>query len=154
MYDSGQYQINAGQTECTLCMPGQYLSSAGQALTVFGNATENFNVTLTCPSGSRINSIIDASYGTSTLTSAGIELSSSCNSLSSKTVLNFRCIKQPKLPSCVIPAENSYFGDPCSTIQKNLIVIASCTCTLCLPGQYQKQNGASAGCNLISAGLL
>ncbi|MFL5814061.1 MAG: hypothetical protein ACJ763_10835 [Bdellovibrionia bacterium] len=90
---------------------------------ICSKVSENQAAQLTCPSGQTMSSISFASYGTPS-GSCGSYAVSSCNSSSSKSVVQSACVGKA---SCQVSASNSIFGDPCSGVGKTLAVQAVCS---------------------------
>jgi hypothetical protein len=83
---------------------------------------ENANATLSCPTGQVISSIDFASYG-SPVGACGSFAKSGCSAATSSQVVSNACLGKA---SCVVPAVNATFGDPCSGTIKRLDVQATC----------------------------
>ena len=78
---------------------------------------------MTCPASTVINAVTFASYGTPT-GSCGSFIASSCNAATSATVVSNQCMGQQ---SCSVSAGNGNFGDPCTSIGKQLDIQVGCT---------------------------
>jgi hypothetical protein len=89
---------------------------------VCGSGAENDDVTLTCPSGQSIDSVVFASYGTPT-GACGAFAAGSCNATTSVDVVKALCLGRQ---SCTIPASNASFGDPCNKTVKKFAVEVAC----------------------------
>lgn len=93
-------------------------------VTVCGVAAENDFLTLGCPTGFSISSVLGASYGTPNLNSCQNLQLSSCHATSSVAVLSANCVGKA---SCAVGAQNLNFGDPCSGTAKRLAVVLECS---------------------------
>jgi hypothetical protein len=113
---SGAGKSNAAGTTST----GTGGAPAGSP--VCGTAAEDAGVTLTCPDGQIIDSIVFASYGTPT-GSCGSFAASDCDATSSVSSIQSLCAGQN---TCTITASNGTFGDPCHGTTKHLDVEVSC----------------------------
>jgi hypothetical protein len=89
---------------------------------VCGTAAEDASVTLACPQGQIVDSVVFASYGTPT-GACGSFTAGTCNATSSNTIVESLCVGRS---SCTIPATNGAFGDPCRSTTKHLFVEVSC----------------------------
>jgi hypothetical protein len=94
------------------------------------SATEGNTVTLTCPTGEQIQSIIGASYGLPTSTCPAtpptFSQNGSCNSSNSLDVTYSLCGTMNSNNSCSFSASNANFGDPCVGTGKNYAVWFVC----------------------------
>jgi len=80
-------------------------------------------MSLSCPAGTTMSSIGFASYGLPT-GSCGNFFQGGCHSQSSQSAVEGICLGNS---SCVVPATNTTFGDPCGGISKRLFVQAICS---------------------------
>ena len=90
--------------------------------TVCGTADEDEGITLTCPEGLIIDSVVFASYGTPSGTCGAFAIGD-CHSESSESRINSLCVGRT---GCIVSASNSTFGDPCSNVVKSLAVEVAC----------------------------
>jgi len=108
--------VNSGKY--SLSMSG----STGQ--TICGSVAENGNMTLSCPSNTRITYISFASFGTSPSTCSSSAFTiSSCHAGTSLVSFQRACLQTS---SCTVAASNTVFGDPCVNTVKYLIATAIC----------------------------
>ncbi|OQR89853.1 hypothetical protein ACHHYP_05996, partial [Achlya hypogyna] len=105
-----------------------------------GTVLEGSVLHLTCPSGSSIQSVDFASYGTPKNYVEG-----ACHAPISSTIVTESCVGHS---SCQVAASNDVFGDPCPTKTKILSVQAQCTPSL-PPGFIQAS--ASEGDSVLLA---
>jgi hypothetical protein len=89
---------------------------------VCGTGAENANVTLTCPSGQTIATVVFASFGTPSGT-CGAFTAGACDATTSTAVVEALCVGRA---SCTIPATNGSFGDPCHNTVKSFAVEVTC----------------------------
>ncbi|HVV49258.1 MAG TPA: hypothetical protein VHO06_06350, partial [Polyangia bacterium] len=85
-------------------------------------AAENGTITLTCPTGQKVNAIDFASYGTPNGT-CGAFTTSTCNATTSTMDVSTPCLGQN---TCTVGANNGVFGDPCVGTVKRLYVQVRC----------------------------
>jgi alpha-tubulin suppressor-like RCC1 family protein len=121
---SGSVTINAsdlnnGSTDN--CGIASYTMTIGTTGTVCDAVTENNNLAITAPEGSKFTAVDFANYGTTT-GSCGSFVVGSCNASNSVSVVSSYLIGQK---SAIIPATNAIFGDPCDGTGKSLSVQAS-----------------------------
>ena len=90
---------------------------------ICGSVGEGFNMPLTCPAGTRVTSVEFASYGLPS-GSCGAFFQGGCHAPTSQSAVEASCLGQA---SCVVPATNTTFGDPCGGIGKRLFVQATCS---------------------------
>ncbi|MBN2195160.1 MAG: hypothetical protein JW751_20245 [Polyangiaceae bacterium] len=90
--------------------------------TICGTAAEGEGVTLTCPDGQIVDSVVFASYGTPS-GSCGALAIGDCHSESSASRVNSLCAGRG---GCTVYASNSTFGDPCNSVVKSLAVELAC----------------------------
>jgi hypothetical protein len=98
------------------------MGGAGGGAHVCGSGAEDASVTLACPSGQSIDSVVFASYGTSTGT-CGAFATGACNATTSVDVVKALCLGKQ---SCTILASNGSFGDPCNKTVKSFAVEVTC----------------------------
>jgi hypothetical protein len=110
----------SGGTSATGGNEGSGGTSGGE--TICGTAAEGDSVTLTCPEGRIIDSVLYASYGTPT-GECGSFVTGDCHAATSETMVASLCVGRS---SCTLTASNSTFGDPCNSVVKNLAVEVSC----------------------------
>ncbi|OQR89095.1 hypothetical protein ACHHYP_06474 [Achlya hypogyna] len=84
--------------------------------------TEGSSITLVCPSGKKLGSIVFASYGTPTGSLLDFE-AGACDAPTTLEVVAAACFGQP---SCTLSASNEAFGDPCLGTFKAMSVEAQC----------------------------
>jgi hypothetical protein len=96
---------------------------------ICGTADEDASVTLTCPDGQIIDSIVFASYGTPS-GSCGNFSAGSCDATTSVSSIQTLCAGRS---SCTFTASNGTFGDPCHGTTKHLAVQATCVVGQPLP---------------------
>ncbi|OQR84357.1 hypothetical protein ACHHYP_13493 [Achlya hypogyna] len=84
--------------------------------------TEGSSLTLACPPGKKLGSIVFASYGTPTGNLLSFQ-TGACDAPTSLEVVANTCIGQA---TCTLSATNGVFGDPCSGTYKALSVEAQC----------------------------
>jgi large repetitive protein len=89
---------------------------------ICSTVSENGSITLTCPTGQKINAIDFASYGTPN-GSCGAFTTSSCDATTSTMDVSSVCLGQN---TCTVSASNGVFGDPCVGTVKRLYVQARC----------------------------
>jgi hypothetical protein len=89
---------------------------------VCGTAAEGDSVTLRCPEGQVIDSVVFASYGTPS-GDCGSFASGDCHAASSETTVSSLCVGRA---ACTVAAINGSFGDPCRSVVKDLAVEVSC----------------------------
>lgn len=89
-----------------------------------GTAAENSNLTLSCPPGHVVDSIVFASFGTATGNCTDGFSASSCNAPASTSVMQAACVGKQQ---CSVAATNGVFGgDPCINVVKHLSAQAAC----------------------------
>ncbi len=86
-------------------------------------AYEGASVSLSCASGSAIQTIRFASFGTPSGSCAGGFSIGACNAPSSLTTVQAACVGKQ---SCTIAASNTVFTDPCAGTRKSLAVTYTC----------------------------
>jgi hypothetical protein len=91
---------------------------------------EQASGTLSCPQG-KISGITFASYGNAK-GSCGSYSVGTCNASSTLNQVKTACVGKA---SCTLAANNSVYGDPCSGVQKTLVVQAVCSSTAPTPTQ-------------------
>jgi hypothetical protein len=95
------------------------------AADVCANAAEHGSITLSCPSGQKIQTVVFASYGNAPSGSCGAyKASTSCNASNSVAAVKSACLGKA---SCSVGAGNDVFGDPCSGVQKKLYADVQCS---------------------------
>jgi hypothetical protein len=114
----GATRANAGVS----AVGGGSGKSGSTGADVCGTAAENESITMTCPEGQIIDSVVFAGYGTPSGT-CGNFAAGSCNAASSKATVESLCVGRR---TCAVPATNGAFGDPCSGTTKHLAVDVSC----------------------------
>jgi hypothetical protein len=92
--------------------------------TICATADENGTLTLTAPTGATITGINFASYGTPNGTCGNFTINTSCNSTTSKSVVEGYALGKNTV---TIPVNNDVFGDPCYGTVKRLYVQATYT---------------------------
>lgn len=90
--------------------------------TVCGTADEDGSVLLGCPAEQVIDEVVFASYG-DPVGDCGAWAKGSCDAATAVAVVEGRCSGRR---SCVVPATNAVFGDPCSGTAKRLAVEVTC----------------------------
>lgn len=95
---------------------------AGGGGTVCGTAAEGASVTLTCPEGQVIESVIFASYGTPAGECGSFAIGD-CHAESSDSMVASLCVGRT---ACTVAAANGTFGDPCRSTVKSLAVEVAC----------------------------
>ena len=97
-------------------------NDAGVGRRVCGSADEDGVATLSCPAGQIIDRVLFASLrhpaGECENASAG-----SCDAMTSVSVVEDLCVGRA---SCMVPASNGAFGDPCHSTVKRLAVAVQC----------------------------
>ena len=120
--------------------------NGGPGTVVCGTAQENGAARLSCPAGQIVERVVFASYG-NPLGSCGSFASGSCNATTSTGAVESLCIGRS---TCVVPASNGTFGDPCRNTTKSLAVSVSC-----VPGQGPPpepfKGVANSPCNVRTA---
>ena len=96
--------------------------TGGSGSHVCGSGAENDSVTLSCPSGQSIDSVVFASYGTPT-GACGAFAAGACDAATSVDVVKALCLGRQ---SCTVPATNASFGDPCNKTVKSFAVEVTC----------------------------
>jgi hypothetical protein len=94
--------------------------------TVCGTATENGALRLSCPAGQIVDHVVFASYGTPSGSCGSFSIGT-CDAATSTSAVESLCVGRS---TCVVPATNATFGDPCRSTVKTLAVSLSC-----VPGQ-------------------
>jgi hypothetical protein len=89
---------------------------------ICGTAEENEIVRLTCSQGEIIDRIAFASYGTPE-GECGSFVAGACDATTSIEVVEGLCVGRS---TCVVPASNGTFGDPCHSTVKRLAIEARC----------------------------
>jgi len=89
---------------------------------VCGTAAEDASVTLRCPEGQIVDSVVFASYGTPAGSCASFT-TGSCDATSSEAMVESMCLGRS---ACTVPATNGLFGDPCRSTTKRLNVEVAC----------------------------
>jgi len=85
-------------------------------------ATEGSTAALSCPSGQVIGAVSFASYGNVTGSCPSLS-KGSCHAATSQGKVEAQCLNKS---SCVVPANNASFGDPCAGVPKRLGVTYTC----------------------------
>jgi hypothetical protein len=106
---------------------------------VCDTAAEAASVTLECPAGQIIDSIVFASYGTPTGTCGSFALGS-CNATTSQSMVESLCKGKS---SCTVTAANGTFGDPCHNTTKSLAVEVACVAGDPLPSTDSPYKGVA-----------
>jgi hypothetical protein len=106
---------------------GAGMASAGaagssNAPSVCGTAAEDASLTVSCPAGQIIDSVVFASYGTPS-GSCGSFAVGDCNAESSAAMVQTLCAGKR---TCSVTAANGTFGDPCHNTTKRLAIEVSC----------------------------
>ncbi|OQR90780.1 hypothetical protein THRCLA_09207 [Thraustotheca clavata] len=119
-------------------------SSTHDIIYVGGSMTEGSSLTLVCPSGRKLGSIVFASYGNPTGPLLDFERGT-CEASTSMDVVANSCIGHP---SCQLTASSSAFGDPCSGNFKALSVEAQCVgaSDTLVGGSVDEHNALSLQC--------
>ena len=94
----------------------------GGSSAICGTANEASAVTMTCPEGQVIESVLYASYGNPT-GDCGSFVTGDCHSASTESAISTLCVGRA---SCTVPASNGTFGDPCSGTPKSVAVELAC----------------------------
>jgi hypothetical protein len=108
-------------------------------------AVENATASLSCSSGQVIKSISFASYGKPSGTCPNFSIGT-CHASSSQSKVQSLCLNKP---SCSVAASNGVFGDPCSGVQKSLVVAYTCGGGVdACPNDPNKTEPGKCGCGV------
>lgn len=94
-------------------------------LDVCQEVPEQQNATFTCPPGAVVDSVLFASFGTATghCASDDFQINASCHSNKTTAVLEAACKGKNE---CVVPVQDTAFGDPCFDVKKMLKAKLAC----------------------------
>lgn len=120
--DAGQTSDGASDASSIAVDSAVETNSEPSGSPICGSAEENEIVTLTCLQGEIVDQIAFASYGTPTGECGGF-VAGACNATTSTQVVEDLCVGRA---TCIVPASNGSFGDPCRSTVKRLVIEASC----------------------------
>jgi hypothetical protein len=111
--------VNAYTCDCQ----EDYFGELCEVLGACGTGNENSVAQVDCPPGTQVSAVAFASYGTPE-GSCGAFTQSSCHSEASTEQVEQLCVGKA---SCVVPANDGVFGDPCEGSEKRLYVQVVCS---------------------------